>query len=1538
MPTPLDEIIASLGPLPSGLSDAGLGSRFGASAADSTLTLLEGLSSLGGLVPNPISTLFQQTREDDVPRFKPASGFGQHAAEFLGHAAPDIALGAATAPVALGTKARLASKGVGTLASIAGGELAQSAAILPFDLARKDRSTGEALAFAGFGAAAGTGLNVLFSKLFGRAAQRTLAEAVEEFPEATGPTVTVKGQVKPVSEPEGVQLPLPFEDVIQPQPAVAVRATKPGKLTQGVADGPQSRIFRAITSPERMRELGKIKDPVKRQEALQREALVTGIGELAMREISRFVGEDTAAARFIQDMLAKGVVIEGTFQPKADFAGLYNRVANKVQLNLAKVPVDNPVDAARVIRHELGHYLTSMAGQFAPDRQAQLILERQAAHMIHAIKVLDGAKNNQQALRKLQDLHKLFRKGESPFLDLEKVVRSNGLAAGRAQARKEFVSLFDRRANHFRIRADEAAAKATGHAKGADDFLVGTEEIALHHPFRPTESFGPLEQGAFLPEALRQGQRVPSRVQWGWDEGIADIVDWFGRFSREQRQGSTPATRELVGRLLGTESQVENQLIAETLSGIEASRRRMEVTGRGGLVVDAADPASTVRRGMEIGGQEGARLARVRMLLTSEAPAQLVDGTIVRPGDPAFDQARAETIQRWAMTQDEYVRQLTEGLSKVGGLSAKNVRKLQRSQPFRQFPFQEQFQFDHLARRELKAQGLDRKAQDAALEAMTPGQRQALAMEHNLKERFGPQAVAMMRHVVDNADEHVQSSLINDIGDVIAKNPALGKESFEERLRKARLQNFEDEIATVKKVQEVRLRERARRVKEFGEGHPALQEVDELLAESQAELDRLGAALVRQAEDGSLGTVGDTLDVLTPDDVQASFSPIAERLKNSQSLQQLYDRLVYLYKGNLLLHHATYAFNYVGTLGFGALAPARAFASGAIDAVRGALTGGERTRLMGDAVAETTAWFESTFSSLPGFRRATRTPKDLLDVAPRLRAVREGVTLKNPFRGVEGKIGGLRRISQLAEFIFNGLNAADRWMFNRAFESRIRTAAAREALRTGKPAADILEGWSREVKALSGEALEGAKSAAAKRFAEAMAAGKEAIEDSPQVIKAEADEILNRLVRARPDLAEVVQAQEFGDRLIFTAREGRGMDKLLDGMTQTTAIRNVLEPFLPFRRTVANIMRETVRTSPIGLGTGFHKFFERAAQRESFEAALRDMADSGEIVELLAQYDRQSMGKLMDDLGQAAVGTGMALGTLALIAGGQIQFLPFDRKMPRAERLLREQAGLGTEALVVGDWSVPANRVPPPFAAMIKAGQDVVNLADDDPNKALLAANWTTSFVGNMVDDTFLQGLEGMTSTLRDPGTGGLRFAGQLGGNVLPRFIQPSTFTDIRPAGERSDPITSVGEAFFRGALGRVGLGERQVGALGTERRRTDILGTGIRRRTGQDPIARELVDLGVTPSMGLPRDITLNVSAQNDALQAKGQMQRQILSSIMSNPHYLQWSPEARKRVVERAIRQTNRQANAIIKARAQRGMDINFQSLLEAFRIKEQ
>lgn len=571
--------------------------------------------------------------------------------------------------------------------------------------------------------------------------------------------------------------------------------------------------------------------------------------------------------------------------------------------------------------------------------------------------------------------------------------------------------------------------------------------------------------------------------------------------------------------------------------------------------------------------------------------------------------------------------------------------------------------------------------------------------------------------------------------------------------------------------------------------------------------------------------------------------------------------------------------NVIGNTGMVVSKPGRSLLAVPIDAAISVVTG-QRTRYASEVPAE----LFGMFKALPAALRKT---------GRRARAVRE---IDDIYSGrVQQIAGGVMKIP------FKAMSVVDQFFYDKVFHGEMWRQAERAAKQLGKSAADVMDEQAGIATKL--DKIEGA--------AEDLRKMGEALKREGKTLSREQAAEMRRLTAEAEELHSksfIKKAAFMADRTVYTAREGEALDKSLDALDLMAKYNPLVDLLLPFRRTPANVVRELLRSSPIGLVTGAN----RAAQQ---------LAKGVPIDEI--------QGRLVDDMSQAILGTATMYTFIHYAAAGQIKANPFKEAAP-AERATEEAAGILPNTIQIGDWSVPVDRLEPfgPFllnaarvAELRKGENPPENLVED-----LVAA--TTNLALLSSKETFLDPLAEFTEAIQDDKSLAKYMQG-VGATFVPRVVGQF---DQRV---KEDP----GGGPIAGFINKLpGQGEAKLGLFGAERvsqapTMSHFLGrTG---KLGNDPVAQEMVRVG---SFHLPPtsfDSIEDPAEQRLARQAKGRFQRQAVERVIKSPQYQQLPPtpqgnKLRKDLIDKAYELAGSAVNQRVKALKTRKVPLTERNIL--------
>ena len=418
-------------------------------------------------------------------------------------------------------------------------------------------------------------------------------------------------------------------------------------------------------------------------------------------------------------------------------------------------------------------------------------------------------------------------------------------------------------------------------------------------------------------------------------------------------------------------------------------------------------------------------------------------------------------------------------------------------------------------------------------------------------------------------------------------------------------------------------------------------------------------------------------------------------------------------------------------------------------------------------------------------------------------------------------------------------------------------------------------------------------------------------------------EFMQRAIMRELAPQSIQEAQLLAERALFIAQEGKRLDNSITWLsTAPYGVSQIVDMVLPFKRTPANVARESMRYSPAGFLTAPIKLAQAGGYSQLRAAGVEPLAAWAQS---LKNADDAGLSRFYDDLAQATFGTSLFVGTTALLANNYISVTPPGLGMKREERLALEAQGTPTDSLIVGDYAVPLYRLEP-LGRVIRAAAQAVRLAEGgDPTAGQIGEALAQEFVANMGNDTWLSGLQDLMEA-SEGGASAAAYANKFGGSFVPRIVQ-----DLQTQRKDRRPTENAAKEFVKGFVQATGGGKPELGLFGKPRTQDRLYAlTGYSLRA-DDPLLQEMTAIDYFPSTRLPKgDFT--EGERFDATQAKGFAQEQALKQLLANPQYQEiQDPAVRKRVMERQMQIVGNTANAVIKARKQSGMSLSYSDLLQ-------
>jgi len=567
--------------------------------------------------------------------------------------------------------------------------------------------------------------------------------------------------------------------------------------------------------------------------------------------------------------------------------------------------------------------------------------------------------------------------------------------------------------------------------------------------------------------------------------------------------------------------------------------------------------------------------------------------------------------------------------------------------------------------------------------------------------------------------------------------------------------------------------------------------------------------------------------------------------------------------------------NIIGNTVNFALAPARSIVAGVLDiptttVLRLANPKVERDRFALEAAAQTYGFIKGLPVML---RDYTNSIRGLKEVQP-------------------GQLGPLSKL--WTSKVFDALHREDKFFYNRAYAGSMWQQAYRQSVKEGtrgwgatmKRSGELMEEW-----ALKGDQYH--KAAVAEASAKAL---------SGQANADEVNAVLKRLVATGG--GPLKDAKQLAETAIFVANEGKALDTAVSSLEALdTQLSGAVSALLPFRRTPANVARESWRHSPLGIASAVVKAGQALEQGIPL-TAIR--------------------GQLLDDFSKSVVGTSVMYGMYKAFDSGFLQWTPGYKGQNRAERLTREATGKFPNTLIVGGWAVPVERLDPIGALITTVGNSYAQyqswLKDKDPS-VLEAAQQGAEIASRNLAVNLTQWVEALTSLSdtfsSEPSL--IQFAQRFGASFVPSPIKQARTVYGLVTGKEATTVNPVDTGLLAAApLGAAtalapetvqaaGLGEEKLGLFGEPRKsRLPLVG----RPVTPDPLVDEMERLTLykdRPDVSL-REVELNDGEKDIFARAKGSLQRRYMEQIFTTSGYRAAPDSIKKTLLDNAYKRAGR------------------------------
>lgn len=573
--------------------------------------------------------------------------------------------------------------------------------------------------------------------------------------------------------------------------------------------------------------------------------------------------------------------------------------------------------------------------------------------------------------------------------------------------------------------------------------------------------------------------------------------------------------------------------------------------------------------------------------------------------------------------------------------------------------------------------------------------------------------------------------------------------------------------------------------------------------------------------------------------------------------------------------------------------PSRTFTSAGIDALMSLKTG-QRERFFSETVGEMYGMIKSMAPAARVAARAARGKRELDEV-------------------YQGAIPGT--VGKVVEWPFKLLSAVDNWHADRVFHGEMYRLAFRQAAKEGIPtsklfarATDIMNEQTSVVQRLAD--LE-AKIAPLRSKLKELSPY-----DAKTLKRLEKEAIALRKSSFVQDAAEAANKTVFTLRQEYPDATGNmvpgSMDAMIDAIDGWAKRSVLIDAIFPFRRTPANVVRETLRGSPLGA-----VWAVRNAMRYQAAGMPREYIQ----------------GRLADDMGQALIGTAMMYSALRLVESGYIRANPY-RKAAPAERATEEAAGSLPDTLQVGDWSIPIARLEPFGSYLLQAAEvaDMIKRGEKPSDEKLtLIGTMTQQLALQSVSETFLDPFTEFADAVQDE-KGLEKWARSIGGRFVPRAV---TQFD-----QRVKENVEAGPAPVSGFVQQVpGVAETKLGLFGEERKTQAFFPSLLFGRTGKignDPIAQEMARVGAfhLPPAGLDSktQTALGITPDEDRTHRKalGRVQKTLVTQLVQDPRWAQVPDVQKKELIDAQWKRASQAVNKRVRALKQAKMPLTERNIL--------
>jgi hypothetical protein len=360
-----------------------------------------------------------------------------------------------------------------------------------------------------------------------------------------------------------------------------------------------------------------------------------------------------------------------------------------------------------------------------------------------------------------------------------------------------------------------------------------------------------------------------------------------------------------------------------------------------------------------------------------------------------------------------------------------------------------------------------------------------------------------------------------------------------------------------------------------------------------------------------------------------------------------------------------------------------------------------------------------------------------------------------------------------------------------------------------------------------------------------------------------------------------------------TAAKGVEWVRQHSGPVGATAIDLVV----PFRRTPANIMARLLESTPLGIPKAGGQLIKAAINKKFTFEDQRKFS--------------QTIGRSVTGSGLIALGAWLASKGLAT---GLYEDDRGDREVQKASGRSPMAVKIGNAWHQIGAFS-PLGNLVAIGAALYREHNRPPKEGEEPPNVAAAALPVAAKTV---LDQPMLRGMSAVVDAIKEPGSRGSAFAGQLLGSAVPAIV--ANVGEVID-NKRRENRTIGARVQSRIPILRRNLPE-QIDVFGRplESRRTAMVDPTLTSTEKSDPFIKELVrlDVGVVPTNKKPDE---DEAKHRERVIAQGKEMAKELAKLVETRGYQALSDDDKREAIKDKITQVRKAVNEFIKNGGKRG-----------------